>query len=623
MRKFYMLALGVLLTALASAVVGCNPTPTPPAKLHFHSVDVEVDEGVKQFVPLGGELTLMFTVADADAFALSDYEVALHLKGTLSEPTEVEIKSIVPTVQSGHYQLTIVQTGLSDYFTIDVMLVFKGANDVLVRSNAFTLTSAISAVELNGFCFLRSLNPQLSKDVQMNYDAATNSLYGSTDSFVADMTLIPSFESEGEVYVGDQLQTSGVSAQDFSKEVVYTVVCDNARIDYKVNLRNFTGLPVMVINTADGRPITSKEDWKDATISIYGAGRFDNLAECAVEVKGRGNSTWGYDKKPYALKFPSKTSVLGMPKHKRWVLLANTMDRTMMRNRVAYHVAEQTSLAWTPRTEYAEVILNGKHIGNYLITEQIRIDKNRINITEMEPGDISGEAITGGYVFEMDFHFDNVNQWWTPQGFPSSISFPDEEDIVPEQIEWAKNYFNEVERVIFDGGFADPEKGYAAYIDPQSFVDYWIVYELCINHEIANPGSVYLHKDRGGKLTAGPIWDFDWGTFSYAASPAAEGKLFMTHAIWYRRLFQDEAFKALAKRRWKELYHKFVAIGDFILEEYDYLGESAKKNFAIWNPATTGNVNGDVYLSFDEAVERMHTIYTERVEHLNKVFYNW
>lgn len=622
-KRIFTSAFAVLLMASLWVATSCTPTPAPPAKLHFHSVEVEAEEGVKNVVPLGGKLTLMFRVADADAFALSDYEASLHLKGGLNEPTEVAIESIVPAEQSGQYRLTIVPTGQSDYFALDVMLAFKGANGVLVRSNIFTLTSATASVSLSGFCFLRSLNPQLGGDVKMNFDAATTTLSGSTDNFVANMTLIPSFESEGEVYVGDQLQTSGVSAQDFSKEVVYTVVYDNARVDYKVRVSNFTGLPVMIINTADGRPITSKEDWKDATISIYGAGRFDDLAECAVEVKGRGNSTWGYDKKPYALKFPSKTSVLGMPKHKRWVLLANTMDRTMMRNRVAYHVAEQTSLAWTPRTEYAEVILNGKHIGNYLITEQIRIDKNRIDITEMEPTDISGEAITGGYVFEMDFHFDNVNQWWTPQGFPSSISFPDEDDIVPEQIEWAKNYFNEVERVIFDGGFADPETGYAAYIDPQSFVDYWLVYELCINHEIANPGSVYLHKDRGGKLTAGPIWDFDWGTFSYAASPAAQGKLFMTHAIWYRRLFQDEAFKALAKRRWKELYHKFVAIGDFILEEYDYLGESAKKNFAIWNPATTGNVNGDVYLSFDEAVERMHTIYTERVEHLNKVFYSW
>jgi hypothetical protein len=356
-------------------------------------------------------------------------------------------------------------------------------------------------------------------------------------------------------------------------------------------------------------------------------GQFESLDECDVEIRGRGNSTWEFDKKPYALKFPSKTSVLGMPKHKRWVLLANTMDRTMMRNRVAYRVAEQTSLAWTPRTEYVEVVLNGEHIGNYLLTEQIRIDKNRINITEMEASDTSGDAITGGYVYEMDFHFDNVNQWWTPRGFPSSIKFPDEEDIVPAQIEWGKNYFNEVEGVLFGSNFKSPTEGYAKYIDAQSFVDYWLVYEICINHELANPGSVYMHKDRGGKLTAGPIWDFDWGTFAYKASPQARGKLFMMGAIWYRRLFEDPAFKQLAKERWQTLYPKFKAIEDFIEEQYAYLGESAKLNFAIWDPTTTGNIsglaNGDEHLSFDEAYKRFHDFYVDRIETMNNIFSTW
>lgn len=384
-----------------------------------------------------------------------------------------------------------------------------------------------------------------------------------------------------------------------------------------------TGLPVMVITTNDGKDITSKEEWKGARISIVGAGKYASLSECDVEVKGRGNSTWGYDKKPYALKFPSKTPVLGMPKHKRWVLLANTMDKTMMRNKIAYRVAEQTSLAWTPRTEYVEVILNGKHIGNYLVAEQIRIDSNRIDIVEMDSSDNSGEAVTGGYVYEMDFHFDNVNQWWTAHGFPSSIVFPDEEDITSAQLAWGKNYFNEAESVLFGSNFKDTTNGYAKYLDAQSFVDYWLVYELCINHELGNPGSVYMHKDRGGKLVAGPVWDFDWGTFSYAASPHAQGKLFMTGAIWYRRLFEDPAFKALAKERWQALHSKFASVGDYIDEQYEYLGESAKKNFAIWNPATTGNVNGDVYLSFDDAVARLRSIYVQRVEALDAIFATW
>ena len=599
----------------------CNTEEPQQTEKKFSRVSV-LDQGKAVVMQPNGVVALPFNVYDYEAFTLSDYQVMLRYKGTTQSPTEVELLRVESHPERSSFSAHIADLATSDYYAIEVTLDFRAKSGVVISSNPFWLTTIDAAVTIDNFRFEKKHNPQLSTDIKMNYDNA-NRLTGSTPDWVESMELVASFESVGVVSVNGEVQTSGQSKIDFSKEVIYTVEANGVKAEYRVRVKNFTGLPIMFIDTADGAPITSKEIWKDARISLYGAGEWDNLEECDVEIRGRGNSTWGYDKKPYALKFPSKTSLLGMPKHKRWVLLANTMDRTMMRNRVAYHVAEQTSLAWTPRTEYVEVVLNGKHIGNYLLTEQIRIDSNRIDITEMEPSDNSGEAITGGYVYEMDFHFDNVNQWWTPQGFPSSIKFPDEDDITPEQIEWGKKYFNDVEGVLFGSNFKDPNKGYAAYLDVQSFVDYWLVYEICINHELANPGSVYLHKDRGGLLTAGPIWDFDWGTFGYNASPQAKGKLFMTHAIWYRRLFEDPAFKQLAKERWQALYPKFAALDDFILEQYDYLGESAKRNFAIWNPATTGNVNGDENLSFDDAFERLYDFYVDRIVTMNRIFSTW
>lgn len=99
--------------------------------------------------------------------------------------------------------------------------------------------------------------------------------------------------------------------------------------------------------------------------------------------------------------------------------------------------------------------------------------------------------------------------------------------------------------------------------------------------------------------------------------------MFMMGAIWYRRLFEDPAFKAVAKERWQTLYPKFAAIDKFILAEYAYLGESAKRNFAIWNPATTGNVNGDENLSFNAAVDRLYDFYVDRIATLNNIFAGW
>lgn len=609
-------ALSLLLLA-----VGCGDVPEPQRPPSFHCVKVAGEGGVYTLAA-GGEVEIPFEVEDRDAFALSDYTFALYEMGERYAPEEVELVRVAP--DGDQFVAILRDCGHSENYLLSLTLDVKNIQSgTIIRSNVFKVGSMNSTLLLNDFKFLAVNNSALKSNVRMEYNSQSRRFEGNAGVFLEDMNLVASFEAEGKVTVDGREQISGKSVNDFSQEVVYCVENAVGKFEYRVRLGNFTGLPIVVVNTADGSNITSKEIWKEARISIYGGEHFESLEECDVEIRGRGNSTWGYDKKPYALKFPSKTSVLGMPKHKRWVLLANTMDRTMMRNRVAYHVAEQTSLAWTPRTEYVEVVLNGKHIGNYLMTEQIRIDKNRINITELEPTDNSGEAITGGYVYEMDFHFDNVNQWWTAHGFPSSVKFPDEEDITPEQLAWAKNYFDEAEDVLFGNDFRDPNVGYAKYIDAQSFVDYWLVYEVCINHELANPGSVYIHKDRGGKLTAGPIWDFDWGTFSYNASPQAKGKLFMTHAIWYRRLFEDSAFKALAKERWQELYPKFKALDTFIDEQYAYLGTSAEKNFAIWNPATTGNVNGDETISFDKAVERMRALYVERIETLDGIFAKW
>ena len=112
-----------------------------------------------------------------------------------------------------------------------------------------------------------------------------------------------------------------------------------------------------------------------ATISISGLDEYSDLRETPISIRGRGNTTWTWPKKPYTFKFESRTEVLGMPKHKRWILLANFMDRTLMRNALAFHLSELTSLSWTPKNRYCELILNGKHMGNYLLTEQIRVDK--------------------------------------------------------------------------------------------------------------------------------------------------------------------------------------------------------------------------------------------------------
>ncbi len=391
-----------------------------------------------------------------------------------------------------------------------------------------------------------------------------------------------------------------------------------------------TGLPVVYVDTKNGWAVISKTTFVPGTIRIQGEGVYEGLEEVNCEIRGRGNTTWEWPKKPYLVKLEEKQKVFGMHKHKRWVLLANFMDRTLMRNLVSMKVASMTNLDWTPGCVPVELVLNGQHKGSYLLIEQVRVDNHRVNVTEMTKDDNAGEAVTGGYLLELDFHYDNEVQWGDPHGgcvqwgrnggIPFGVKYPDSEDITPQQLAYIKKYVSDTAEAIYGDDFADPEKGYAKYIDVDSFIDYWIVFEVMGNHELGNPGSVFMHKDRGGKLVAGPCWDFAWGVLSYTTSPQARTGLVNGEAIWYARLFQDPAFKAKVKARFQELLPELKKIPDYMDECEKLLTESAKLNFAMWNPADDASmngwqiINGDENMTFHNAIARLKSNYKERLQ---------
>jgi len=360
--------------------------------------------------------------------------------------------------------------------------------------------------------------------------------------------------------------------------------------------------------------VNSKETYVPATLMVRGAGGYEDLPVTApCSIRGRGNTTWTWPKKPYQIKLEDRISLLGMPAHKRWVLLANFMDRTLMRNLVSMHVASMTSLAWTPRCVPVELVLNGKHQGSYLLIEQVRIDENRVNISDE------------GYLLELDFHYDNTFQWvdshgscWQRwDGIPFSVKEPD--TLTPIRREAIQQYVAGVASALYGSGFRDSVNGYARYLDVDSFIDYWIVYEVMCNHELGNPGSVFFHKDKGGKLTAGPVWDFDWGVLSFYTSGGDKG-LVNGKAIWYARLMEDPNFRTRLRARFEQLLPRLRTVPDYMDTCEKLLERSAKLNFAMWNPADDrsqngGNIiNGDENLSFHEAVARLKSNYNTHLE---------
>lgn len=357
----------------------------------------------------------------------------------------------------------------------------------------------------------------------------------------------------------------------------------------------FTGLPVVLIDTPGGVDVTSKEDWmEDVRLAIHdGQGQLDYEGE--IEIKGRGNSTWGYPKKPFALKLGKRNRILGMPEHKRWVLLANYIDKTLMRNHIAFFLSrvEGVSLDWTPRGRFVDVVFNGQHVGNYYLCEQIKIDENRVDVHEN-----TAEDIDGGYLIELDQYYDEVNKFRSPvMDLPVMVKEPDEKDLTSAQFAFLKEHIGEMEEALYADDFAT-SRIYADYMDVQTFVDYYIVCGLAGNAETFWPKSFYMHKDTGGKWKAGPVWDFDYASFG----PFYWYFRQMPSKWWFGRLFQDPAVVQLYKERWMALRPAFEKVFEEIENTRMLIRKSAEANAMLW-PIEGNDINKDERLSFDEAVD--------------------
>ena len=377
---------------------------------------------------------------------------------------------------------------------------------------------------------------------------------------------------------------------------------------------SYSNLPVVYINTKNAAAITSKINWMTETqIYVTNAGVYSKLYSQS-QIRGRGNTTWNYPKKPYAIKLDSKEEVLGMPKHKRWVLLANYVDKTCIRNSIAFEIARRSSgLDWTPRGMHVDVVLNGVFMGNYYLCEQIKGDKNRVDITEMEPTDISPETITGGYLLEVDKNFDEVNKFHSPvRNMPFMIKEPDEETLTTEQFAYIQNHVTEIENALYGAG--STTEGYLKYIDLDSFIDYWLVYELTSTGEPTHPKSVYMWKDRGGKMHAGPVWDFDYFTFQ----PYYNYSLINTNAVWNDRIINDAANGPAILRRWNDSREKYKDIIQEIDRQYEAIRESAEYNATLW--PLSMNINRDDALSVKDAVARMKGYYETKFNYMDGLY---
>ena len=381
-----------------------------------------------------------------------------------------------------------------------------------------------------------------------------------------------------------------------------------------------TNLPTVVINTKGAQEVTSKEEELSSVVYIVSEEGKKLLATEKTGVRGRGNASWNFPKKPYRLKFDEKQQLLDAPaKAKKWTLINNYGDKTLMRNILAFELSRRFGLAYTPYCHPVDVVLNGEYRGCYQLCDQIEVNKNRVNITEMEPEDVDLPELSGGYLIEVDAYASTeASHFYSTLGTPVTIKSPDDEDIVNAQTRYITDYFNRMENAVFASNFADPETGYRRYLDLDSFLKHFMVGEMSGNTDTY--WSVYMTKDReSDKFFTGPVWDFDIAfdndqrtypieahtdyIFASKGSVASEAMRRMVNRI----VKEDDGARQRLLELWSEARNT-KGIDETSLLEYvdkmvELLNESQKLNFLRWNilservhenPQASGSYEGEV-----------------------------
>ena len=258
-----------------------------------------------------------------------------------------------------------------------------------------------------------------------------------------------------------------------------------------------TNLPTVYIHTLNDEIPYDKEHQIVSQLTIISDDGTKLLSEPGT-TRERGNASRDFPKKPWRIKFDKKQNVLDAPaKAKKWTLINNYGDKTLMRNLLAFELSRRMGMPYTPYGTAVDVLLNGEYKGCYQLCDQVTINKNRVNITEMTPEDNQGSALTGGYLIEVDAYANKEKSWFNSnKGNPVTIKSPDEDEITANQKQYIRNFFNMM------------ENQWSTYLDVNSFLRHFLVGELSGNTDTY--WSVFMYKDRDEDLLhVGPVWDFD------------------------------------------------------------------------------------------------------------------
>lgn len=488
----------------------------------------------------------------------------------------------------------------------------------------------------NSFKFNNDYNDQL-------FTTANGEMVGDT-VFVTlaaiGKRLTPSFKlDEGtEVYAGGSPQTSKESRLRFDKDIYYLVAKAGCRIltpdtDGKYFMQPYgrcvrvhvdwltdrAEVPTIYINTEDGQPITSKTEYKNATIIIDGHDIFPSMEETPLQIRGRGNSSWGWPKKPYRLKFQEKVKPLGMKKSKSWVLLSNYQTGSLMSNAIGMKAANLMGAAGANHIVPVDVYLNGEYRGSYNLTEKVGFSNNSI--------DLYDESYAA--MLELDSYYDEPEGQKfrsTPYNLPINIKEPEFGDttkVTYLTLETIESSFNSFLSTLYRG------KDISRYVDVEQLARFLMVNELTLNYEFYHPKSTFCYRenftDDESKYVFGPVWDLDWcfgyeRSRSYFRNEATANYWTDMTSMEVTNFVRDIRFKyepldTMYCRLWEEfMENDLQELLEYCQDYYDFAHNSFNMNRTVWGDNT--NYEQQVQQATDWLASRTEKIYSDIV---NKV----
>lgn len=333
-------------------------------------------------------------------------------------------------------------------------------------------------------------------------------------------------------------------------------------------------LPVLFINTEDGKDIVSKEDYLQADwwLDAMGIDGYESIGSPdqpqGMQIKGRGNYTWkNYPKKSFRLKLDAKQPLMGMHSNKHYCLMGHPDDfRAFLKNTVGFELSRRIGMAYTPAQEPVEVVLNGQYIGLYFLTEKIRVDKHRVNIEEQDDGETDAECITGGWLLEFDNN-PTPGEYVSIVEKPGStiwqdwitVTYHSPEKLSHEQKTYLKRFMQNANNAIYSTDKLSTE--WERYIDIDTLAMYYIVGEIMDDLEYF-AGSCYMYKHRGDstKLVFGPVWDFGnafqrysiYGDDDFNKFIFGQPTSFRSH--WIEEIMAFPHFRQVVRDHWRAFY---------------------------------------------------------------------